>query len=861
MELENFTEQSKSCISSTQKLAHRLEHQILRTEHLLLQILKEDSGIVSKMVKIIGADVNKIQSLAEDSINMNAKVQDQKTLYIDKDLQKVFERSQELAIKNGDKYVAIDLLFVALSSGNHSACKILKVCGITEKNLVEAMKMVRKNGAVNSSNAESTFESLERFTHDLTTRARSGSIDPIVGRDEEIRRTMQVLSRRTKNNPVLIGAPGVGKTAIAEGIALRIANGDVPESLSQKRLLALDLGLLVAGAKFRGEFEERLKAVLKEIHESKGDIILFIDEMHTLVGAGNSDGSMDASNLLKPSLARGELRCISATTIEEYRRYVERDGALARRFQPIMVEAPTVPDTVSILRGIKEKYELHHGVRISDASLISAATLSDRYISQRYLPDKAIDLIDEAASRLRMEVDSKPESLDAVDRDIMQLEIEISALANETDVESRSRIKLLQNDLEILKKQSKKMTELWSAERAKLAEIRGAKEKLETAKYELDKAKRLGDLAKAGELSYGVIPKYEEILKDYDTGKNKMPLEAVLPEHIASVVERWTGISVEKMLEGDKARLLNMENVLSQVVIGQLPAIKSISRAVRRAKVGLNDLMRPLGSFLFLGPTGVGKTELTKALAEYLFDDPTSLTRIDMSEFMEKHSTSRLIGAPPGYVGYDQGGVLTEAVRIKPYQVVLFDEVEKAHSDVFNLLLQVLDEGRLTDSKGTLVNFRNTLIILTSNLGSEFFSTGFETGDGDAMKTRIIQKTKEFFRPEFLNRLDDLIIFEQLNRDNLGAIVDVQIENINSRLNDKNIHLSLTGSARSWLAKNGFSPEYGARPLKRLLQSKIQDKIADGILAGNIKDGTILQVDAINNEMQISECFKRAKMH
>ena len=861
MELENFTEQSKKCLQGAEKLARSQKHQILYPEHLLLQLLKESSGLIVKILKLITSDVKKIEILAREAVSLVPKVSGQNNLFADASLQKVIEKSQKLAFANGDKFVAIDWLFVALVYGDDKAAELLRSCDLNAVNLVKALKEVRKNLPANSINSENTFDSLGRFTQDLTNKARAGNIDPIIGRDEEIRRTMQVLSRRTKNNPVLIGASGVGKTAIAEGIALRIANGDVPESLLGKRLLALDLGLLVAGAKFRGEFEERLKAVLHEIETSKGEIILFIDEMHTLVGAGNSDGAMDASNLLKPSLARGDLRCISATTLDEYRRYVEKDAALARRFQPIIVEAPSIPDTISILRGIKERYELHHGVRISDSSLISAATLSDRYISNRHLPDKAIDLIDEAASRLRMEVDSKPEELDVVDRDILQREIEIAALAKETDLESSARINLLEKDLESLKRRSEKMTSIWSAERAKLSEIRDLKEKLELARVDLDKSKREGDLAKAGELSYGVIPKYEEALKLQESDKNKISLEAVLPEHVACVVERWTGISVEKMLKGENDRLIKMEQVLSQTVIGQLPAIESISRAVRRAKVGLNDLTRPLGSFLFLGPTGVGKTQLTKALAAYLFDDLTSLTRIDMSEFMEKHSISRLLGAPPGYVGYDEGGVLTEAVRTKPYQVLLFDEVEKAHRDVFNVLLQVLDEGHLTDSQGKRVNFKNTLIILTSNLGSELFQRCSDTKPQLDLKSEVLEKAKDFFRPEFLNRLEDIIVFERLNLENLGAIVDVEIDIINSRLAEKNIHLVLTDSAREWFAKNGFSPEYGARPLKRLLQSRIQDKIADGILSGDITKGTSLQIDVIDEETQISKYSDRKKMH
>ena len=861
MELRNFTEQSKECIQDVKNLALRKGHQVLYPEHLLLVILQETSGIVLKLVHLASVDEKKLKDLAQDAINLIPKVSGQKSFYADLTFQNVIEKACQMASDNGDKFVAVDWLFAALTSGNHKASKILKTFGLSEGQVVRDIKKLRNNLTADGSNAENSFDSLERFTNDLTKRARAGSIDPIIGRDDEIRRTMQVLSRRTKNNPVLIGAPGVGKTAIAEGIALRIVNGDVPESLSDKRLLALDLGLLIAGAKFRGEFEERLKALLKEIAESQGKIILFIDEMHTLVGAGNADGAMDASNLLKPSLARGDIRCVAATTIDEYRKYVEKDAALARRFQPILVDAPSIPDTISILRGIKERYELHHGIRISDASLISAATLSDRYVSDRYLPDKAIDLIDEAASRLRMEVDSKPEDLDALDRDIMQTEIEIAVLAKETDLDSRSRLNLLESKVEKLKAKSKKMTDAWTSDRAKLSEIRETKEKLETARLDLERAKRDGDLAKAGELSYGVIPNYEEVLRGLETEKNKIPLESVLPDHIATVVERWTGISVEKMLEGDKVRLRRMEEVLSQSVIGQLTAIQCISRAVRRAKVGLNDLTRPLGSFLFLGPTGVGKTELTKALATFLFHDPASLTRIDMSEYMEKHSISRLIGAPPGYVGYDQGGVLTEAVRTKPYQVLLFDEVEKAHADVFNLFLQILDEGRLTDSRGTVVNFKNTLIILTSNLGSEVFQSSLEIDDESAVKAQVSEKAKKFFRPEFLNRLDDAIIFGRLSKENLASIVDVQMEKLNSRLTEKNIHLDLSESAKCWFAEKGFSLEYGARPLKRLLQTEIQDKVADMILCGDIKDGASLQVNVNSDEIHISASVNRKKMH
>jgi ATP-dependent Clp protease ATP-binding subunit ClpB len=861
MDFENFTEQAKKCLKEVENLARKSGHQRLYPEHLLMQILKESSGIILKMITMASGDINKIETLTTKALSLLPKVTGQDNVYIDQALQKALFKATELASTNGDKFVAIDWLFVSLASQQNKAKEILQICGVDESSLVHALRTIRKNGYADSTSAENTFEALEKYTHDLTKSARAGKIDPIIGRDEEIRRTMQVLSRRTKNNPVLIGSPGVGKTAIAEGIALRIANGDVPESLSGKRLLSLDLGLLIAGAKFRGEFEERLKSLLREIEILQGEIILFIDEMHTLVGAGNADGSLDASNLLKPSLARGDLRCVSATTIKEYRKYVERDAALARRFQPIRVEAPSVEDTVSILRGIKERYELHHGVRISDASLVAAARLSDRYIADRHLPDKAIDLIDEAASRLRMEVDSKPEELDVIDRDIMQREIEISALKNEGDSESIFRRNSLLKDLEALKKTSKKLTHSWNLERSKLSEIRAIKEKLETAKIDLEQSKRVGDLARAGELSYGVIPKYEETLKSYENDQNKMPTESVLPEHIAGVVQRWTGISVKKMLEGDKARLLNMEKVLAQSVIGQSPAITSVSLAVRRAKMGLNDLTRPLGSFLFLGPTGVGKTELTKALATFLFDDPASLTRIDMSEFMEKHSVSRLIGAPPGYVGYDQGGLLTEAVRIKPYQVLLFDEVEKAHSDVFNVLLQVLDEGHLTDSQGTQVNFKNTLIILTSNLGSEFVSDASHKKKFQGLREGILSETKSFFRPEFLNRLDDIIIFDKLKKDSLESIVDIQVGSLNRRLSEKHINLTISQRARSWFAENGFSDEYGARPLTRLFQSKLQDQIADGLLSGNIKEGASLNVDLIGNKLTLLDSSSRQKMH
>ena len=861
MQLGKFTEQSRFCLQEAQKLALSREHQRVLPEHLLGQMLSEKQGIICKIITSAYGDLDKIELLINDALSKVPRVSGQGQLYLDISLQKTFVQAEKLAIKNGDSYVALDWLLIALIEGNNRASEILKFVGLNNKCLMAALKKIRNKTVADSPNAESVFNSLEKFTHDLTKSARDGKIDPIIGRDEEIRRTMQVLSRRTKNNPVLIGPPGVGKTAIVEGIALRIANGDIPESLANKRLLSLDLGLLIAGAKFRGEFEERLKSVLKEVEQEDGGIILFIDEMHTLIGAGKSDGAMDASNLLKPSLARGDLRCVSATTNDEYRKYVEKDAALARRFQPIKVDAPSVSDTISILRGIKEKYELHHGVRISDASLISAATLSDRYISDRYLPDKAIDLIDEAGSRLRMEVDSKPEELDGLDRDIMQHEIEMAALKGESDNDSLIRAEEISLELNKLKKKSKKLTEYWRSERAKLSDMRDIKEKLENARIDLDQAKRVGDLAGAGELSYGVIPKLEESLKLYETKKTQIKFEAVSPEHIAGVVQRWTGIPIEKILKGDKSRLVNMEKVLSSSIIGQSEAIKAISRSVKRAKVGLNDLARPLGNFLFLGPTGVGKTELTKVLTSYLFDDAMSLTRFDMSEYMEKHSVSRLIGSPPGYVGYEEGGVLTEAVRRKPYQVLLFDEIEKAHPDIFNILLQVLDEGRLTDSIGNLVDFKNTIIILTSNLGSELFSSGDELQVATKIKPAILNRIKEVFRPEFLNRLDEIVIFEQLSKDDLRKIVDIQIDRLNDRLSEKNIIMELTPSAEDWLIDNGYNVEYGARPLKRLMQVKIQDAIADGILSGQILDGMHLMIDEVGNEMTVSEFKNFSKLH
>lgn len=708
-----------------------------------------------------------------------------------------------------------------------------------------AINQIRQGRTADSASAEDSYEALSKYARDLTVAAAEGKIDPIIGRDEEIRRTMQVLSRRTKNNPVLIGEPGVGKTAIAEGLALRIINGDVPESLRNKKLMALDMGALIAGAKYRGEFEERLKAVLNEVTDAAGEIILFIDEMHTLVGAGKSDGAMDAANLIKPALARGELHCVGATTLDEYRKYVEKDAALARRFQPVMVEEPTVEDTISILRGIKEKYELHHGVRISDSALVAASTLSHRYITDRFLPDKAIDLVDEAASRLRMEVDSKPEELDALDRQILQMQIEAEALRVEDDKASKDRLEKLEAELSDLNEKSASLTAKWQSERDKLEGARELKEQLDRARAELDVAKREGNLAKAGELSYGVIPGLEKKLEEAEGAEAEMMVEeAVRPEQIASVVERWTGIPTSKMLEGEREKLLRMEEELGRRVIGQTSAVTALSNAVRRARAGLNDENRPLGSFLFLGPTGVGKTELTKAVADFLFDDDSAMVRVDMSEFMEKHAVARLIGAPPGYVGYDEGGVLTEAVRRRPYQVVLFDEVEKAHPDVFNVLLQVLDDGVLTDGQGRTVDFKQTLIILTSNLGAQALSQLPDGADASDAKRDVMDAVRAHFRPEFLNRLDETIIFDRLSREDMDGIVDIQLGRLTKRLGRRNIALNLDAAAKKWLADEGYDPVFGARPLKRVIQRALQNQLAEMLLAGDVMDGDTITVSA-----------------
>ncbi|MEC7298905.1 MAG: ATP-dependent chaperone ClpB [Pseudomonadota bacterium] len=847
MDLSKFTERSRGFIQAAQTIAIRENHQRLAPEHILKSLLDDPEGLASNLIAKAGGDAKAVKQAVDAAMAKIPVVTgggDQ--VYMDNATVRVVSEAEKVAEKAKDSFVPVERLLTALALVKSAAKDALEAGGVTAQKLNEAINDVRKGRTADSANAEDTFEALEKYARDLTKAAEEGKIDPIIGRDDEIRRSMQVLSRRTKNNPVLIGEPGVGKTAIAEGMALRIINGDVPESLKNKKLLALDMGALIAGAKYRGEFEERLKAILKEIETAAGEIILFIDEMHTLVGAGKTDGAMDAANLIKPALARGELHCIGATTLDEYRKYVEKDAALARRFQPVMVEEPTVEDTISILRGIKEKYELHHGVRISDSALVAAATLSNRYITDRFLPDKAIDLVDEAASRLRMEVDSKPEELDQLDRQILQMQIEVEALKLEDDDASKDRLEKQEKALADLQEKSAEMTAKWQAERDKLGVARELKEQLDRARADLEIAKRHGDLARAGELSYGIIPQLEKQLGEAEAqdADGVMVEEAVRPEQIAQVVERWTGIPTTKMLEGEREKLLRMEDGLHKRVIGQNAAVRAVANAVRRARAGLNDEGRPLGSFLFLGPTGVGKTELTKAVAEFLFDDDSAMVRIDMSEFMEKHSVARLIGAPPGYVGYDEGGVLTEAVRRRPYQVVLFDEVEKAHPDVFNVLLQVLDDGVLTDGQGRTVDFKQTLIVLTSNLGAQALSQLPEGADAGAAKRDVMDAVKAHFRPEFLNRLDEIIVFDRLGRADMDGIVDIQMARLLKRLAGRNIRLELDEAAKKWLADEGYDPVFGARPLKRVIQKAIQDPLAEALLGGEVKDGDTVPVSA-----------------
>jgi ATP-dependent Clp protease ATP-binding subunit ClpB len=859
MNFETYTDRAKGFIESAQNLALREGHQQFAPEHLLKVLLEDEEGLAAGLITRSGGRPREALQAIERALAKRPKIVGgggAGQLYLTPELARVFDTAQKIAEKAGDKYVTVERLLLALAMDTASEVgRILRDAGVTPTALNQAINDVRKGRTADSASAEQSYDALKRYARDLTAAAAEGKLDPVIGRDEEIRRTIQVLSRRTKNNPVLIGEPGVGKTAIAEGLALRIVKGDVPESLKDKRLLALDMGALIAGAKYRGEFEERLKAVLQEIQAEQGRIILFIDELHTIVGAGKSEGAMDASNLLKPALARGELHCVGATTLDEYRKHVEKDAALARRFQPIFVNEPTIEDTISILRGLKEKYELHHGVRIMDSALVAAATLSHRYITDRFLPDKAIDLIDEAASRLRMQVDSKPEELDEIDRRLIQLKIEREALRKEQDAASKERLQRREKEIADLEEKSRALSERWKAEKGKLGEAQKIKEELDARRIELEQVQRKGDLARAGELAYGVIPGLEKKLKALEGGDGKagqMLEEAVTPDHVAQVVSRWTGVPVEKMLEGERAKLLKMEEQLAKRVIGQDEAVRAVATAVRRARAGLQDPNRPIGSFMFLGPTGVGKTELTKALAEFLFDDEHAMVRIDMSEYMEKHTVARLIGAPPGYVGYEEGGALTEAVRRRPYQVVLFDEIEKAHPDVFNVLLQVLDDGRLTDGQGRTVDFKNTLIIMTSNIGAEYLVSLKEGEDTDTVKAYVLAEVRTKFRPEFLNRVDEIILFHRLKREQITQIVDIQIAHLQKLLLDRKITLQLDNSARTWLANKGYDAAYGARPLKRVIQKHVQDPLAEQILAGRIKDGETVKLSVREGTIAIN---------
>jgi len=848
MNFENYTDRSKGFVQSAQSLALREGHQSFTPEHILKVLMDDDQGLAANLIKRSGGHPERVLQTVEEELAKLPRVEGGGAgqLYMAPETAKLFQQAEDIAKQAGDSFVTAErlLLALAMASGAKSE-RILKDAGITPTGLNATINEVRKGRTADSATAEDAYDALKKYARDLTEVARDGKLDPVIGRDEEIRRAMQVLSRRTKNNPVLIGEPGVGKTAIAEGLALRIVKGDVPESLKNKSLLALDMGALIAGAKYRGEFEERLKAVLNEVTASDGDIILFIDEMHTLVGAGKADGAMDASNLLKPALARGELHCVGATTLDEYRKHVEKDAALARRFQAVFVSEPTVEDTVSILRGLKEKYELHHGVRISDSAIVSAATLSNRYISDRFLPDKAIDLMDEASSRLRMQVDSKPEELDELDRRIVQLKIEREALKKETDQASKDRLEALEIELSSLQESSDSLTAKWESEKESIAGTQKITEELDQRRSELEIAEREGDLAKASELKYGIIPALQQKLDSVESQDSESIVnETVTEEHIASVISRWTGIPVDKMLEGEREKLLTMEESLRARVVGQEEAVVAVSNAVRRARAGLQDPARPIGSFMFLGPTGVGKTELTKALADFLFDDDQAIIRLDMSEYMEKHSVARLIGAPPGYVGYEEGGALTEAVRRRPYQVVLFDEIEKAHPEVFNVLLQVLDDGRLTDGQGRTVDFRNTLIIMTSNLGGEFLANQPEGEDSDAVRNDVMNVVRGHFRPEFLNRLDEILLFHRLTREQMDTIVDIQLGRLMALLEDRKIQVVLDDKAKAWLADEGYDPIYGARPLKRVIQRSLQNPLAELILRGSVADGGTVEVSA-----------------